>query len=114
MKTKGFKFTTMVKPINQGNVSEYTIIRGNFFLELTLPNAYKIRDFKKLRDRLNKWVSAHNGKFPDSISVSPRQYCEYEELFITQTRQYDNDFKLRFNGVPLNKRPQSVDRMKQQ
>lgn len=100
-KTKGFKFTNWVSPSNSSTPSSYTIYAGNFVMELRLPNALKITGFKVLKDRLDVYLKQHNGKLPNSIRCTKRQYYQYEDLFMRQILWVNKNNNLVFHGIPL-------------
>jgi len=105
MKTKGFKWNKFVTATTQkvlnNEINNYVIYGGNFFMELVLPNALKVNSFGKLKLRLEKYVKSHGGKYPQQITVNPRQRCEYEDLFPRDNR--------RTEGVPLVPRGKRID-----
>lgn len=99
---KGFKFNKIWKTANVGQSTDFVVYGGNLVLELILPNALKIKSFKDIHDRLNKFLASHQGKLPQYIRINPRQYNEYEIIFPRYMRP-DPQFPkpLSFNGVPL-------------
>lgn len=83
--TKGFKFNKLIAATTQKildrAIVSYVVYGGNFFMELVLPNAFKINSFKKLKEKLEKYIKSHGGKYPHQITVNDRQLDEYRSLF---------------------------------
>lgn len=102
IKTKGFKWTGFLKPVNIVTPSKMTVYRGNFVMELVLGNSFKINSFSKLREKLYKYLDEHGGRPPVAIRVNHRQYEEYKNLFISEVKmgKYFPEI-MEFQGVPL-------------
>lgn len=100
--TKGFKWSGFVEPVNQTDSRVQTIYRGNFVMELVLPNALKITSLEKLKQRLYDYLRSHKGIVPECIRVNERQYREYTDLFRRQVHLMGMpEDSLKFNGIPL-------------
>lgn len=100
--TKSFKWTGFVTPTNQTTETDITVYSGNFVLEIVLPNALKIDSFAKLKTRLYDFIKSHNGRLPEHIRCTDKQYMQYKELFtksIISTSPLYDDYK--FQGIPL-------------
>ena len=84
MRTKGFKWKGWIKATNQighSKPEDWVVFKGNFFMELILPNAFKITSLMKMRDIFERYVKSHNGKYPEQITINKRQFKEYKKLF---------------------------------
>lgn len=100
--TKGFKWNGWVKGVNMpvDQPADHAVYAGNFFLELKLPNALKIKSFEQLKVRLDKYVKSHGDKYPNVIRVTHKQREQYISLHPSQpnTAQFT---VISFNGVPM-------------
>ena len=100
-KTKGFKWTGWVKPLNSITPSEVTTYQGNFVMELVINNSLKIDSFNKLKERVYKYLHSHSGRHPSAIRVNRRQYEEYKHLFYGQIFSIQFPEQPEFMGIPL-------------
>lgn len=104
-KIKGFKWIGYIKPSNHIGHSirkDWIIYGGNFFMELKLPNALKINSFKKLDDKLEKYIKSHGNKLPQQITCTKLQRCQYEELFPVDRRfTATASTIMTYKGIPL-------------
>lgn len=102
-KAKPFIWSGWIKPTNQTVVEDVTIFRGNFVMELKLPNALRLDKFDKLKFRLSDYWRTHQGKNPSYIRVNRRQLDEYKVLLTRSVMPQitTSQWNLTFNGIPL-------------
>lgn len=100
-KIKGFTWDGFIKPIDFITPSEVTVYRGNFVMEIVLPNRL-IVNMQKLKNAYDKYMKSHMGRVPSAIRVNRRQYEEYKAIFPQSIwMSKDRPNTLTFNGIPL-------------
>ena len=98
----GFSFGEIVMPIAQKETVKYEVYSGNFYFELRLPPALKIKSFWVLREKVNNYLKI-KGRLPDCIVMTKKQRDSYYELYpkhIRTSREL-TETNIQYGGIKI-------------